>query len=219
MTESFLNMLPSAIGIAISPIPIVAVILMLMSKRAVSNGLAFVTGWVLSILVVSGMVILFASSVASSGNSDSSFNLVGLLLGFALLFLAVKQWNGRPLSGQKPKTPKWMNAIDKFTAPKSFGMAVLLAAVNPKNLLLIVSGAVIVATSDTSGWDESLLTLAFVVIASVSVVLPVVYYLLSPKTAVKMLQTSKQWLIGRNAVIMTVLLAVIGCKLIVQAIM
>ena len=42
-------MLPLAVGVAISPVPIIAVILMLISARAKANGSAFVGGWVVGI--------------------------------------------------------------------------------------------------------------------------------------------------------------------------
>src|SRR5256885_3321024 len=43
------TILPQAIGVAISPVPIIAVILMLISQRARSNGSAFLLGWVLAL--------------------------------------------------------------------------------------------------------------------------------------------------------------------------
>ena len=39
------DILPTAIGVAISPVPIIAVILMLFSAKAKRNGLAFLLGW------------------------------------------------------------------------------------------------------------------------------------------------------------------------------
>jgi Sap, sulfolipid-1-addressing protein len=44
--EAIGDLLPSAVGVALSPIPIVAVILMLGTPRARSNGPAFAAGWV-----------------------------------------------------------------------------------------------------------------------------------------------------------------------------
>jgi hypothetical protein len=45
--------LPLALGVAISPIPIIAVILMLLSPKARTNGPAFVLGWVSGLAAVS----------------------------------------------------------------------------------------------------------------------------------------------------------------------
>ena len=46
--------LPFAIGVAISPVPIIAVILMLFSSRAKVNGPMFALGWAVALAVVSG---------------------------------------------------------------------------------------------------------------------------------------------------------------------
>ena len=57
MESALGSILPQAIGVAISPVPIIAVILMLFSKRARSNGIAFLVGWVLALVVVSNCFI------------------------------------------------------------------------------------------------------------------------------------------------------------------
>jgi hypothetical protein len=50
------DILPLAIGVAISPVPIIAVILMLFSKKAKGNSLAFLVGWVLGLAIV-GVIV------------------------------------------------------------------------------------------------------------------------------------------------------------------
>ena len=45
MGQAIGGSLPLAVGIALSPIPIIAVVLMLTSPRARVNGPAFVLGW------------------------------------------------------------------------------------------------------------------------------------------------------------------------------
>ena len=46
-----------AIGVAISPIPIIAIILMLLSKKAGANSLAFALGWVVGVAGLLTVVI------------------------------------------------------------------------------------------------------------------------------------------------------------------
>ena len=45
MNEAIGQSLPIAVGVLASPMPIVALVLMLVSRRARSNGLTFVVGW------------------------------------------------------------------------------------------------------------------------------------------------------------------------------
>lgn len=126
-----------AVGVAISPAPIIAVILMLFSKRAGSNSVAFLVGWLSGLAPVSGIVLVIGLG-GSNGNSDGG-GWLKLVVGVVFLVLAVKQWRGRPSDGEESPMPVWMASIDDLTIPKAFGLAVLLSAVNPKNLGLTVA--------------------------------------------------------------------------------
>ena len=55
------DILPLAIGIAISPIPIIAAILMLLSPKAKGTSVGFLIGWVPGIVVALVVFILLAS--------------------------------------------------------------------------------------------------------------------------------------------------------------
>ena len=46
LSQAIGSLLPSAIGVALSPVPIIAVILMLGTPKARSNGTVFALGWV-----------------------------------------------------------------------------------------------------------------------------------------------------------------------------
>ena len=136
MESALGSILPQAIGVAISPVPIIAVILMLFSKRARSNGTAFLIGWVLALVVVGSIVLVLANlgKVSTNGTPSTLAYVLKLLLGLLFLFMSFRQWRGRPKEGEEPHMPKWMETIDQFTAAKAFGLAALLAGVNPKNL-------------------------------------------------------------------------------------
>ena len=53
----------------------------------------------------------------------------------------------RPHSGDEPAPPKWLTAIDSVTPVKATGLGVALAAVNPKNLLMILGAGVIIGSA------------------------------------------------------------------------
>jgi tellurite resistance protein TehA-like permease len=118
-----------AVGVAISPVPIIAVILMLFSKKATVNSVSFLLGWVLGLLGA-GLIVLALGLTASDGGPSTTSGWIKVALGALFLVLAVKQWKSRPKKGEQAATPAWMSAIDDFTAVKSFGIAVLLSAVN-----------------------------------------------------------------------------------------
>ncbi len=214
------DILPVAIGVALSPIPIVAVILMLFTKRARSNSLAFLVGWIGGLVVVGGIVLAVAggTDVTSENGGESTFSgVVKLVLGVLLLALAVRNWQKRPKGDEEPPTPRWMAAIDDFTATKSLGMGIVFSGVNPKNLALTLAAAATISASGLSNGSQVIVLAVFVVLASVSVAAPVATYVVLGDRANATLSDWKGWLIRNNSVVMAVLLLVLAAKLIGDA--
>ena len=213
MGQAIGDLLPSAIGVALSPVPIIAVILMLGTPKARSNGPAFAIGWVIGLVAVSVIVLLLASDADDTDSGASTaVDWIKLLIGVLFLLMAIKQWQGRPKEGQQAEMPKWMDAIDGFTAPKSVGLGILLSGVNPKNLALTLAAAASIAQAGLSGGESAIAVAVFVIIGSLTVAGPVLYYLLVPSSA-GLLGEIKQFMSAHNAVIMFVLLLVLGGKL------
>ena len=137
MKEAIGQVLSLGIGVAVSPIPIIAVVLMLATPRARSNGPAFVLGWVVGLAIVGTVVLLVSggADASSDGEPATWVSVLELVLGLLLLLYAVRGWRGRPRRGDhEAALPTWMQTIDAFSAPKALAMGVLLSGVNPKNL-------------------------------------------------------------------------------------
>jgi threonine/homoserine/homoserine lactone efflux protein len=210
------DILTPALGVAISPIPIIAAILMLLSSRARVTGTGFLLGWVLGI-VVAVTVFTLLSAILPAEDPDGSQPIKGgiqLLLGVLLLLLAARQWRGRPRGGAEPAMPKWMQAIDSITFPKALGLGLLLSAVNPKNLLLAASAGVTIGASGLEAGASVVAIAIFTLIAASTVLVPVVGYLVAAERLRGPLDALRGWLAKENAVIMAVLLLVIGVVLI-----
>lgn len=211
------EIIPTAVGVAISPIPIVAVILMLFTPRARSNGVAFVAGWVIG-LSGAGLIVLAIGLEASDGGPSTTAGVIKLALGVLFLALAWRNWSSRPREGEQPEAPGWMAAIDDFTVPKALGLAVLLSALNPKNLALTIAAAASISGAGLSTSEEIVVLAIFVALASVTVALPVVIYLILGSRGANLLDELKDWLVANNDTVMAVLLLVFGAKLIGDAI-
>ena len=66
------DLLPLAVGVAISPVPIVAVILMLMSRQAGRTSVGFLMGWVAGIVVVTTVVLLLVGQAKNTSQGQPS---------------------------------------------------------------------------------------------------------------------------------------------------
>jgi threonine/homoserine/homoserine lactone efflux protein len=112
--------------------------------------------------------------------------------------------------------PKWMAAIDSVTPVKAAGLGVLLSGVNPKNLLLAVAAAATVAQANLSTSDSVVTLAVFVVLSSLTIAVPVVFYLLGGDRAKTTLDGWKVWLSANNATVMALLFLVFGVVVFAQ---
>jgi threonine/homoserine/homoserine lactone efflux protein len=220
MGDAIGQVLAFGVGVALSPIPIIGVVLMLGTPRARANGPAFIAGWVVGLAGV-GTVVLLASSGADAseqGQPADWVNVLKLVLGALLLLVAVKQWRGRPQEGDEGEMPKWMQAIDTFKAGKAAGLGLLLSAANPKNLLLAVGAAAAISQTGASTGDQAVALAVFVLIGTLGPGAPVALYFALGERSKEILDRLKAWMSSHNAAIMAVLCLVIGAKLIGDAI-
>jgi threonine/homoserine/homoserine lactone efflux protein len=205
------EILGSVVGVAISPVPIIAVILMLFSAKARSNGVSFVLGWLIGLLLAGGVVLAIGLEASEGGASDTS-GVIKILIGVLFLFLGWKQWTGRPQGDEEPQMPAWMASIDDFTAAKSLGLAFVLAAVNPKNLGLTIAAVATIGSSGLETSEEIIVLVVFALLASLTVLAPVIWYLIAGSSAEDQLNVMKNWLVANNNTVMAVLFIVLGAK-------
>jgi hypothetical protein len=213
-------MLPSAVGVAISPLPIVAVVLMLLTPLAKVNGLAFVLGWLFGMAVVGGTALLLTNGAGATSEDEPAtwIGLLKLMLGALLLILAAVQWQKRPAPNEEPEMPHWMSALESFTPWNAGGTAAFLAGINPKNLLLIIAGVAAIAQTGISSGEQALAYIIFILIGTIGVAIPVAIYFLLGDRAAAILIDVKDWMAQNNAAIMAVLFVILGVKLIGDAI-
>ncbi|HEX5584415.1 GAP family protein [Gaiella sp.] len=216
MAHAIGQLLSLAVGVALSPLPIIAVTVMLTTSRARANGPAFVGGWLVGLAVVGVVVLLVAQPTnANDGGEPATWvDVLKIVLGVLVLRIALRQWRGRPREGEEPPTPKWMGAIDAFTPAKAAGAGAVLAGANPKNLMLAVAAAAAIAQTGIPGGQQAGAYAVFAVIGTVGVGAPVAIYFALGDRSGPILDRLGRWMGTHNAVIIGVLCLVIGAKLI-----
>lgn len=215
MGEAIGQTLSLGVGVALSPVPIIAVVLMLGTPRARINGPLFLAGWLVGLAVIGSIVVLLAAGAdADAGDEPATWvSWVQLALGVLLLLAALRAWRHRPAGDDESAMPAWMQAIDSFSAAKALGFGALLSGINPKNLLLTLAAGTAIAETGISTGQQFGALAVYVVLGSLGVGIPVAIYILMPARAASLLGDIKNWMARHNAAIMTVLLLVIGTKL------
>ncbi|HEX8863837.1 MAG TPA: GAP family protein, partial [Actinomycetes bacterium] len=147
MGEAIGQSLPLAIGVALSPLPIIAVVVLLTSSRARFLGPVFVLGWLLGLVVVGAIVlgVVGPNGAGSTGPRTRWVSWVLIVVGVLLLVAAVRRLRGRTRRGEQAPLPAWMGAIDRLKPAGVLGGGVVAGGVRPKSLLLAVGGAAAIA--------------------------------------------------------------------------
>ncbi len=211
------DLLPIAAAVALSPIPIIAIVLVLATPAARTSGPAFAAGWVAGLTTVSVIVVVVAGG-ARDPDSGAAETVNWLKVGIGLLFLvmAVQQWRKRPKAGGSPEMPKWMATIDSATPGRAFVLGIALSGANPKNLALTVAAAASIAQAGLDGRDTTIAIAIFVGLGSVTVAGSVIFYLIDSTRAARPLAATKDFMTRYNAIIMMAVLMVLGAKLLID---
>lgn len=211
--HTFGDILPLALGVAISPMPVIATILTLMSRRARSTSTAFALGWMLCIAVLTVLLSVLGSLLPPTGSASGGIvrAIAHLLLGLLLGWLAIRAFRKRPKRDEEPAMPKWMASALSFTPWQAFGTAMLIGAANPKNILLI--GGAAVALSESSSVSGALVAgTVFVVVASMTVLLPVIAFLIAAERVTPVLAGMHEWLARNNGTIIAAILLILAAS-------
>lgn len=208
------SLLPHGIAVALSPLPIAALIFLLLSNRPKANSVGFLAGWFAALVVNVGIfAFLFGASGVPVGGDPIGVKIFHGILGILLILIAFSEWKKRPKKGEKPKVPKWMRAVASFTPTKSFLIAVGLVTINAKNTVLDVAVGDIISQKAGSFPNELAAILVFSFIASLSILIPVVAFFLLGKRLKAPLTSVNGFFIRNSNIILFVLFLILGIDL------
>lgn len=204
--------LPAALTIFISPMPITALILLLLSRRGVAPAVAYAAGWVLGItLEVVGFTALGGIVISLSPDASA---VVGGIVDFAvaitLLALAYIAWRRHPTPGEEATLPGWMNTIDRMSPWGALALALVFAIFSPVNLSVTAEAGATIAAA-TLGFGLSLVAVViFVLLGTASITGPVVAFALARNRVRAPLEALRAWLVQHNSIVLTTLLLIVG---------
>ena len=212
MFEMIGETLPLAIGMALSPFPIIAVLL-LNSPQSPASAPAFLAGRLFSVTVLVAFFAVVVDAAPQAGETAIFESIVRIVVGFGLVALAARKWRKRPGKNDDVELPRWMAMVDGAGPARSFGLALLLA-VNPKELLFSVGAGATIGAANLGVGTDVATAVVFGLVASSTVAVPVIAALVAPERMRVPLDRTRDWLVRNNGVIIGVVLLLIGASLI-----
>lgn len=112
MGEVIAEVMLLGLAVAASPFPIIPAILLLFTPRARATSLGFLAGWVIGIVVGTGLFIALATAIEKLDEPPTWASWTRMVLGVLLLVLGVLRWRNRRA---KQEIPAWMQSIDSIS--------------------------------------------------------------------------------------------------------
>lgn len=209
-------MLPFAATVALSPIPIAAVILMVLSLHPGVGGRVFVLGWALGLLIalVALSLVIGLLGLALDGRAG----LVRIVLGGVLLLFAIERAGASRAAGYDPDAGSWVGGLDRLPADRAFAMGMVQASLDPRKVVIVAAVAMLFSAAQLSIGEAVVAAILFCVIGSLGVALPLVVSHRAGSTGRARLEAARARLVEDNTTIQAVALLILGTLLVGQGI-
>jgi hypothetical protein len=216
--EILAAVVPLALATAVSPLPLLVLLVLLLTSRAVSNGIAFALGWAVALLMVALGTLAIAGSNALPEGRGALVPTLEAVLGLALLGLATWQWHHHPRSGSEARVPGWLNAADECTPIRAFGLGFILVVLNPKVFALTVGAVTTIAAASSHPAQRGLGLAVYTALGTAAIGIPLGLRAALGIGAIGRLEAWRGWLITHGHVVATALLGAVGLLLLVRGV-
>ena len=208
--ELIAELVPPAIGVALSPLPLIAVVLMILSPDGRGRSILFAVGRVGAVLAVV-VVMAVLSELNTRGEGGSRIGaIIRLVLGAAFIVLGILKLRSRAKAGAEPEAPGWMQAIESMPPKRTLRIGFLISAVNPKEVIFSITAGVVIGSASVPPGQMAAATGVYVLIATVTVVTPVAAYLVFGDRTRSWLRPFQTWLVRYYAAIIAAVLFILG---------
>lgn len=213
MGETLGGVLGPAMGIALSPVPLVVMVVTLMGAGGHGKGLALLGGWLLG-LVVALAVFTAVGPVVGGDDPGQVSSVLRMTVGGLFLLLALRSWRSRPTGDEAPELPGLLNRMQAASTVGCLGLGVLLVAVNLKNLGLAAAAGGSIGAAELTFGQSVVVGLVVTVIGSIGMLTAVGATVLAPDRSAPGLEHVQTWLIAHNSTVVFVVLLLMGTNLI-----
>lgn len=202
--------LPLALAIAASPAAIIAMILMLMTRKAVSNAFFFLAGWYFGLMLVGIIFLNRPAFYSSSGEPSIILGWVRVSLGTVVFIAGLFLFRKALKKQDRDSPPKWAARIDSVGLLQALFFGFFFSALNLKNASMVTSGAASIGNVGLGLSQELPVLLIFCLVASIGVMIPPIIYFFYREKAGQFFGKMKDWLIRYQNYILTVICVVFG---------
>jgi threonine/homoserine/homoserine lactone efflux protein len=209
------DVIPFGVGVALSPFPIIAVLLLLTAPVGVAGGALFLLARAVGLVMLTALFAVLAEVIDTTAGSTLPAAILRVLLGGVLVVVAVRKFMKRPpgaAGGEvaESELPGWMRSIEGMSGAASMRLGFVLTVANPKEIAFAAGAGLTIGGAFLPVGQVVTVGAVFVVIACLSVATPVLAVAAAGERVAPALSGLRTWLVRNNSIVMSVVLLVIG---------
>lgn len=210
------HLLPYALPVTLSPLPVIAVLMLVLGPPGPRGGTAFLAGRLMALALATLAAAFLAETLQDRAGAGVTRVWLRLALGLLLAALAL-----RSLLNPAPKDaplPGWLRSLETATPAAALRLGALVTLANPKELAFLVAAGLAIGAEMPAAATLVALSLAYAVLAASGVALPVLAARIGGAPMRQRLIPLRDGLIAHRALVMGLILAFIAALLIGDAI-
>jgi Sap, sulfolipid-1-addressing protein len=207
------DLLPFAVPVALSPLPVIAVVMLLLAPAGIRGGLGFLAGRLVALAAATLLFATLADGLAAWTGSGAERGWLRIGLGLLLLAGAV------PLLRQARRrevatVPGWLRSIDRASPAGAMRLGAVLTVANLKELAFAAGAGLLVGGAGLGTGAEIAAAVGFALLAGLGVAVPILAAILAGDAARTRLRVARDWLLGNQAIVLAVVLVLVGAMLV-----
>lgn len=215
MPQLIVDVLPYAVGVFASPLPVIVAIVMLFTPRPLATTVTYVLTWVSGLTIVTAVLTLLAGRLEGQQGGGVWGTWVRIVLGLLLVTIALRTWLNRGSS----EPPAWLATLMDAGPSEAARYGLLMSAANPKEVLMAIGAALVLGTGDADPAAVAVALLVFVAVGAASVVTPLLVFLAGGEASRQRLTTAREWLQRNSVAVASGVLGVLGVWLLVSGLL
>jgi len=222
MDDLILSLVPLGLAAAFQPPQIIALLVLLQTKRGALNSLAYIAGMFVFRLVLGFGFWFLASSVEESVESTGGrfgilVSAVLMVLGLLLLINALRRAFSAPDEDQQAAS--WLDSLEHVSPLRAALIGIAFLALDPKDWITDLAAVNLIADADLGTGSSFFAYLIYLLLAKTLLLIPLILMLISPKQAGRVLGNLNGWMNKHahsieiiTAIIFGVIFIVIGLR-------
>jgi hypothetical protein len=204
------QVLPIAVAAALSSVPLLVALSILLSPHRRRSGPAFLFGWIVGI---AGVVVTFTALAhvipyVPPRRSQVAIGVSLIVIGLALIILAVMVWR-RAAEPEAAGNLRRLAAAQNLGPVPAFGLGVALNF-RPKGLLLSAAAGLTLRGQNLTPGQFVVVVVIYTAISAAAVAVPVIASVMRPVPTEMRLIRARDWLAQNNRIVSVVIMVLIG---------